>query len=66
MVRILFAHELVDFTQGKIGVTTRISLAEGTVTEARTDYLVGCDGAASTVRGRPGCVPKGESLLQIC
>jgi 2-polyprenyl-6-methoxyphenol hydroxylase-like FAD-dependent oxidoreductase len=65
MVRILFAHELVDFTQDKTGVTARICLAEGTVTKARTDYLVGCDWAASTVRGRPGFVPKGESLLQI-
>lgn len=64
-VRILFGHELVDFTQDEMGVTARICLADGTATEARTDYLVGCDGASSTVRERLSFILEGESLLHM-
>ena len=65
-VRIAFNHELVDFTQGNTGVTAKVLLADGTTTEARADYLVGCDGASSTVRERLGFVLEGDSLLEMC
>jgi 2-polyprenyl-6-methoxyphenol hydroxylase-like FAD-dependent oxidoreductase len=64
-VRIVFGHELVDFTQDDTGVTARLRLADGTVTEARAAYLVGCDGAASMVRERLGFVLEGDSLLEM-
>jgi 2-polyprenyl-6-methoxyphenol hydroxylase-like FAD-dependent oxidoreductase len=64
-VRIVFGHELVDFTQDDTGVTAQLRLADGTVTEARTEYLVGCDGASSAVRERLGFMLEGESLLQM-
>jgi 2-polyprenyl-6-methoxyphenol hydroxylase-like FAD-dependent oxidoreductase len=65
-VRIVFNHELVDFTQDDTGVTAKLLLADGTTTEARADYLVGCDGASSTVRERLGFVLEGDSLLEMC
>lgn len=64
-VQIVFHHELIDFTQDETGVTAQLRLADGTVAEARADYLVGCDGASSTVRERLGFVLEGESLLQM-
>lgn len=64
-VRIVFDHELVDFTQDGTGVTARIRLADGTVVDARADYLVGCDGASSTVRERLGFVLEGDTLLKM-
>lgn len=64
-VRIVFNHELVDFTQDEKGVIAKLRLADGTVAEARADYLVGCDGASSNVRERLGYVLEGESLLHM-
>lgn len=42
--------ELVSFTQDADGVLSRIRTAEGGEQEVRSRYLVGCDGAHSTVR----------------
>ncbi|MHB9863863.1 FAD-dependent monooxygenase [Streptomyces sp. YIM S03343] len=42
--------ELLSFTQDPDGVTARLRTASGTEEELRTGYLVGCDGAHSTVR----------------
>jgi 2-polyprenyl-6-methoxyphenol hydroxylase-like FAD-dependent oxidoreductase len=65
-VRIAFNHELVDFTQDDTGVTAKLLLADGKTTEARADYLVGCDGASSAVRECLGYVLEGDSLLEMC
>jgi 2-polyprenyl-6-methoxyphenol hydroxylase-like FAD-dependent oxidoreductase len=64
-VRIVFGHELINFNQDDKGVTARLRLADGTMTESRADYLVGCDGASSVVRERLGFVLKGDSLLEM-
>ncbi|WP_230195358.1 FAD-dependent monooxygenase [Streptomyces coriariae] len=42
--------ELLSFTQDQDGVTARLRTASGTEEELRTGYLIGCDGAHSTVR----------------
>ncbi|MFE0252740.1 FAD-dependent monooxygenase [Streptomyces sp. NPDC059010] len=42
--------ELVGFTQDEEGVVGRLVTASGTGQELRSRYLVGCDGAHSTVR----------------
>lgn len=42
--------ELLSFTQDQDGVTARLRTASGTEEEVRTGYLIGCDGAHSTVR----------------
>ncbi|MFD7322050.1 FAD-dependent monooxygenase [Streptomyces sp. NPDC059875] len=42
--------ELLSFAQDADGVTARLRTASGAEEEIRTGYLVGCDGAHSTVR----------------
>lgn len=42
--------ELVSFTSDDDGVTATLALADGATETVRTRYLVGCDGAHSTVR----------------
>ncbi|QGZ52013.1 pentachlorophenol monooxygenase [Streptomyces sp. QHH-9511] len=42
--------ELLSFSQDAEGVTARLRTASGVEEELRTRYLVGCDGAHSTVR----------------
>ncbi|KAF2092455.1 hypothetical protein NA57DRAFT_62462 [Rhizodiscina lignyota] len=64
-VQVAFNRELIDFTQDETGVTAQLRLADGTVADARADYVVGCDGASSTVRERLGFVLEGESLLRM-
>ncbi|MDR6974599.1 2-polyprenyl-6-methoxyphenol hydroxylase-like FAD-dependent oxidoreductase [Streptomyces sp. 3330] len=42
--------ELLSFTQDPDGVTARLRTASGAEEEVRAGYLIGCDGAHSTVR----------------
>ncbi len=50
-VDIRFGHRLVEFTQDPSGVSaTVMQVADGTTVEIRCDWMVGCDGARSTVR----------------
>ncbi|MFD9322296.1 FAD-dependent monooxygenase [Streptomyces sp. NPDC060053] len=42
--------ELLSFTQDQDGVTARLRKASGAEEEVRAGYLIGCDGAHSTVR----------------
>ncbi|MFJ3802436.1 FAD-dependent monooxygenase [Streptomyces sp. NPDC090088] len=42
--------ELLSFAQGEDGVTARLRTAAGAEEEVRVRYLLGCDGAHSTVR----------------
>ncbi|MGY5049646.1 FAD-dependent monooxygenase [Streptomyces sp. 900105755] len=46
--------ELLSFTQDADGVTARLRSASGAEEELRVRYLVGCDGAHSTVRAGLG------------
>ncbi len=51
--------ELVGFTQDSSGVTARVTGAGGTAQQVRARYLVGCDGAHSTVRQSIGATFEG-------
>lgn len=42
--------ELVDFTQSDQGVTAQLKHCDGTSETCQTNWLIGCDGAHSTVR----------------
>ncbi|MEW2414769.1 FAD-dependent monooxygenase [Streptomyces sp. NPDC046866] len=54
--------ELVSFTQDADGVVCRIMTAEGEEQELRSRFLVGCDGAHSTVRKSLGLAFEGGAL----
>jgi putative polyketide hydroxylase len=47
---VCFQHELRSFEQDDIGVTATVSDAQGGMQAVRAAYLVGADGAQSTVR----------------
>ncbi|HWP35803.1 MAG TPA: bifunctional 3-(3-hydroxy-phenyl)propionate/3-hydroxycinnamic acid hydroxylase, partial [Thermodesulfobacteriota bacterium] len=49
-VALRFGTELTGFEQGADGVTLALRRADGTGETATCDFLVGCDGARSTVR----------------
>ncbi|MEG8279110.1 FAD-dependent monooxygenase [Streptomyces sp. AHA2] len=51
--------ELVDFTQDAGGVVSRVVTASGEEQEVRSRFLVGCDGAHSTVRKKLGLAFEG-------
>ncbi|WP_107085233.1 FAD-dependent monooxygenase [Streptomyces maremycinicus] len=54
--------ELLSFTQDQGGVTARLRTASGTEEEVRTGYLIGCDGAHSTVRKSLGLTYEGAAF----
>lgn len=60
--RVAFATELVDFDAGASGVVARIASA-GATRDVTADWLVGCDGAASTARRRTGIEMEGPGAL---
>ncbi len=50
-VDVRFGHRLVEFTQDQTGVTATVArAADNSVVKIRCDWLIGCDGARSTVR----------------
>ncbi|MEX6505885.1 bifunctional 3-(3-hydroxy-phenyl)propionate/3-hydroxycinnamic acid hydroxylase [Jiella sp. M17.18] len=53
-VEIRLGTELVDFTQDNRQVSARIATAEGETATVTADWLIGCDGAWSTVRQHAG------------
>jgi 2-polyprenyl-6-methoxyphenol hydroxylase-like FAD-dependent oxidoreductase len=61
-VAVRFGCELLSFAQDEDGVTARLRTGARTDT-IRTDYLVGCDGGASTVRKELGIKLRGEANL---
>jgi 2-polyprenyl-6-methoxyphenol hydroxylase-like FAD-dependent oxidoreductase len=64
-ITVRFGCELTGFTQDGEGVTARVRSAGGAERTVRAGYLVGCDGAASTVRRELGIELRGESLMTL-
>ncbi|QES46776.1 pentachlorophenol monooxygenase [Streptomyces venezuelae] len=60
--RIERGTELLSFTQDADGVTARLGTPGGGQEEVRTRYLVGCDGAHSTVRKTLGLAFEGGAF----
>ncbi|MGW6564417.1 FAD-dependent monooxygenase [Streptomyces sp. NPDC054975] len=54
--------ELLSFAQDADGVTARLRTASGAEEELRAGYLIGCDGAHSTVRKGLGLSYEGEAF----
>jgi 2-polyprenyl-6-methoxyphenol hydroxylase-like FAD-dependent oxidoreductase len=64
-ITVEFGHELVSFTQDDDWVTATVRTTEGAEKAIRSQYLVGCDGAASRVRSELGIELRGDSLLEL-
>ena len=64
-VTVQFGCELTDFTQDDDGVTAQLRAADGQDRTVRARYLVGCDGASSTVRRKLGIELHGDSHLTM-
>jgi 2-polyprenyl-6-methoxyphenol hydroxylase-like FAD-dependent oxidoreductase len=74
--RILMAHaatlgvsverpkELLHFAQDAEGITVTLRCADGTEERIRTHWLLGCDGASSSVRGLLGIPFEGETYKE--
>ncbi len=60
----LFGYTLGAFTQNARGVYLRVRGPDGRARELECDYLVGCDGANSTVRGVLGIALEGLSFSE--
>ncbi|MFE0455885.1 FAD-dependent monooxygenase [Streptomyces sp. NPDC058914] len=56
--------ELLSFTQDEGGVTARLRTATGVGEELRVGYLIGCDGAHSTVRRGLGLGFEGAAFAE--
>ena len=64
-ITILTETELVGAVQDEAGVTATIrDLRSGTTREIAADYLVGCDGGRSLVRGLIGATLAGDAVIQ--
>lgn len=65
-VTVRYGCEFVSFTQDEAGVTAEVKDRDGSTSEIRAAYLVGCDGGASPVRKQLGIKLRGEgNLLQL-
>lgn len=69
-VTLRFGCGLVDFVDDGKGVTANCQSLDGSVTQVRGTFLVGCDGGASTVRKQLGITLQGQGglrrMMQIC
>jgi len=64
-VTVWFGCELTGFSQDADGVTATVRSIAGQERTVRASYLIGCDGAGSTVRRQLGIELRGESLLTL-
>jgi 2-polyprenyl-6-methoxyphenol hydroxylase-like FAD-dependent oxidoreductase len=65
-VDVRYGCEFMSFDQDAHSVRARIKNKDGSVSELRADYLVGCDGGNSAVRRQLGIKLQGEAnLLQL-
>src|SRR5262249_37795912 len=62
-VDVRYGHEFVSLCQDADGVTVTLRMTDGRTAEARTQYVVGCDGGASPVRKRLGIPLRGEGNI---
>ena len=62
-VTVRYGCGLESFEQDAHGVTARLTDRDGMAETVRTDYLVGCDGGASTVRKALGIELSGKGSL---
>jgi 2-polyprenyl-6-methoxyphenol hydroxylase-like FAD-dependent oxidoreductase len=53
LAEVRFGHAFHDFAESEAGVTATIA-SDGSTYEVRAEFLAGCDGASSDVRGRLG------------
>jgi 2-polyprenyl-6-methoxyphenol hydroxylase-like FAD-dependent oxidoreductase len=58
-----YQHELISFSQEDDGVQAVLRGPDGTEVPVMADYVVGCDGAASTVRTGLGIAMSGLGIL---
>ena len=63
-VTVRFSCEFLAFTQDAASVTATVSGPHGNVERIRASYLVGCDGASSTVRKQLGIRLEGEGNIR--
>ncbi|HYZ22602.1 MAG TPA: FAD-dependent oxidoreductase [Rhodopila sp.] len=64
-IRIINRVRLTDFTQDAAGIRVTIqNLDTGEQTRMDAQYLIGCDGAHSTVRRRIGATLTGDAVLE--
>ncbi len=63
-VRIEREVELIEFNEDSSGIACVLRDANGRTEHVHTQYLVGCDGAHSTVRKRAGIPFEGDAYLQ--
>ena len=57
--------ELVSFVQDRTGVKAALKQSDGRDQIVRCQFLVGCDGAHSTVRQLAGVTFSGESMVEV-
>jgi 2-polyprenyl-6-methoxyphenol hydroxylase-like FAD-dependent oxidoreductase len=62
-VNVRFGCALESFTQDETGVTAEVRTLDGKTSQIRAAYMVGCDGASSTVRRQLGIALSGEANL---
>jgi len=62
-VSLRFAHEFLSFEQDANSVRAQVRGSDGKVTQLEAQYLVGCDGGASTVRRQLDIKLQGEANL---
>jgi 2-polyprenyl-6-methoxyphenol hydroxylase-like FAD-dependent oxidoreductase len=62
---VLWQTELLSFTQDESGVKANVSKANGETEEIEAKFLVGCDGASSTVRHSLGLKFEGSTFERL-
>jgi 2-polyprenyl-6-methoxyphenol hydroxylase-like FAD-dependent oxidoreductase len=62
-VTVRYGHELLSLTQSDGDATARVQDLDGRVSDIRAQFIVGCDGGASTVRRQVGIPLRGEGDL---
>ena len=66
-VTVRFGCEFLSLSQDADAVTAAVRGSDGVASEITAQYVVGCDGGASTVRRQLGMTLRGEgNLLQLC
>jgi 2-polyprenyl-6-methoxyphenol hydroxylase-like FAD-dependent oxidoreductase len=62
---VLWKTELESFLQTEVGITAQVKTSEGAYQTIEAKYLVGCDGAKSTVRDALGLEFRGSTFERV-